>query len=123
MARQIASLVSFATLGMDVSNTLDLGFVLRTQYIQKETMKTKLLKKLRKKFAWKCVRRDAGGFMIDEWALLYIDQSIITFHSSSERVLYSMLTCNAPEYSEFNYWNRLLHTHVNKMMRREFNRI
>jgi hypothetical protein len=86
-------------------------------------MKTKLLKKLRKKFAWKCVRRDAGGFMRDEWVLLYIDQSIITFHSSSERVLYSMLTCNAPEYSEFNYWNRLLDTHMSKIARREFDRI
>ena len=86
-------------------------------------MKTKLLKKLRKQFAWKCVRRDAGGFMRDEWALLYIDQSIITFHSSSERVLYSMLNVKAPEYSEFNYWNRLLDTHMSKMTRREFDRI
>jgi hypothetical protein len=86
-------------------------------------MKTKLLKKLRKQFAWKCVRRDAGGFMVDEWALLYIDQSIITFHSSSERVLYSMLNVKAPEYSEFSYWNRLLRIHFDKMMRREFNRI
>lgn len=86
-------------------------------------MKTKLLKKLRKRFVWKCVRRDAGGFMIDEWVLLYIDQSIITFHSSSERVLYSMLNTKAPEYSEFNYWNRLLHIHFDKMMRREFNKI
>jgi hypothetical protein len=86
-------------------------------------MKTKLLKKLRKQFAWKCVRRDAGGLMVDEWALLYIDQSIITFHSSSERVLYSMLTVKAPEYSEFNYWNKLLDTHMNKIARREFDRI
>ena len=86
-------------------------------------MKIKLLKKLRKQFAWKCIQKDAGGVMIDEWALLYIDQSIITRHSSSERVLYSMLNVKAPEYSEFNYWNRLLHTHVGKMTRREFNRI
>jgi hypothetical protein len=86
-------------------------------------MKVKLLKKLRKQFAWKCIQRDAGGFMIDEWVLLYIDQSIITRHSSSERVLYNMLNVKAPEYSEFNYWNKLLHIHFDKMMRREFDRI
>ena len=86
-------------------------------------MKIKLLKKLRKRFVWKCIQKDAEGVMIDEWMLLNNDQSIITRHSSSERVLYSMLTYNAPEYSEFSYWNRLLHTHINKMMRREFNRI
>jgi len=86
-------------------------------------MKTKLLKKLRKRFSWKCVQKDCGGFMRDEWVLLYIDQSIITFHSSSEQVLYSMLTCNAPEYREFNYWNRLLDTHMSKIARREFNKM
>jgi hypothetical protein len=86
-------------------------------------MKTKLLKKLRKRFVWKCIQKDAGGFMYDEWVLLYIDQSIITFHSSSEQVLYSMLICNAPEYREFNYWNRLLDTHMSKIARREFDRI
>jgi hypothetical protein len=86
-------------------------------------MKTKLLKKLRKRFVWKCIQKDAGGFMYDEWVLLYIDQSIITRHSSSEQVLYSMLNVKAPEYSEFNYWNRLLHTHVGKMTRREFNKM
>lgn len=86
-------------------------------------MKTKLLKKLRKQFVWKCIQKDAGGFMVDEWVLLYIDQGIITRHSSSEQVLYSMLIVKAPEYSEFNYWNRLLHIHFDKMTRREFNRI
>jgi hypothetical protein len=86
-------------------------------------MKTKLLKKLRKRFVWKYIQKDVGGAMVDEWVLLYIDQSIITFHSSSERVLYSMLTCNAPEYREFNYWNRLLDTHMSKIARREFDRI
>lgn len=85
-------------------------------------MKTKLLKKLRKQFAWKCIQRDAGGFLRDEWVLLYIDQSIITHHSSSERVLYSMLSVKSG-YREFSYWDRLLHTHVNKMTRREFDRI
>jgi hypothetical protein len=86
-------------------------------------MKTKLLKKLRKRFIWKCIQKDVGGAMVDEWVLLYIDQSIITFHSSSERVLYSMLIVKAPEYSEFNYWNRLLDTHMSKIARREFDRI
>jgi hypothetical protein len=86
-------------------------------------MKTKLLKKLRKRFVWKCIQKDAGGVMVDEWVLLNNDQSIITSHSSSERVLYNMLTYNAPEDGGYNYWNRLLHTHVNRMMRREFERI
>jgi hypothetical protein len=86
-------------------------------------MKTKLLRKLRKRFSWKCIQKDAGGVMVDEWVLLNNDQSIITSHSSSERVLYNMLTYNAPEDGGFNYWNRLLYTHVRRMMRREFNRI
>ena len=86
-------------------------------------MKTKLLKKLRKRFIWKCIQKDFGGARVDEWVLLNNDQSIITHHSSSERVLYSMLIYNAPEDGGFNYWNRLLHTHVNRMARREFNRI
>jgi hypothetical protein len=86
-------------------------------------MKTKLLKKLRKRFVWKCIQKDAGGVMVDEWVLLNNDQSIITSHSSSERVLYNMLTYNAPEDGGYNYWNRLLHTHMNRMMRREFIRI
>ena len=86
-------------------------------------MKVKLLRKLRKQFAWKCVQRDYCGVMRDEWALLNKDHSIITFHGSSERVLYSMLSVNVPEYREFNYWNRLLSTHVNKMTKREFDRI
>jgi hypothetical protein len=86
-------------------------------------MKTKLLKKLRNRFVWKCVQRDAGGFMHDEWALLNNDQGIITFHASSERVLYNMLNYNAPEDGGYNYWSRLLHTHVRRMTRREFNRI
>ncbi len=86
-------------------------------------MKTKLLRKLRKRFVWKCVQRDAGGFMTHEWALLNNDQGVITFHASSERVLYNMLTYNAPEDGGYNYWNRLLHTHVRRMTRREFERI
>ena len=86
-------------------------------------MKTKLLKKLRKRFVWKCIQKDAGGFMYDEWVLLNNDQSIITCHSSSERVLYNMLIYNAPEDGGYNYWNRLLHTHVNRMSRREFNKM
>jgi hypothetical protein len=34
-----------------------------------------------------------------------------------------MLIYNAPEDGGFNYWNRLLHTHVNRMSRREFNKM
>ena len=86
-------------------------------------MKTKLLRQLRKRFVWKCVQRDVSGAMVDEWVLLNNDQSIITYHWSSERVLYNMLTYNAAEDGGFTYWNRLLHTHIDKRARREFNRI
>jgi hypothetical protein len=83
-------------------------------------MKTKLLKKLRKRFVWKCVQKDCGGIMMDRWVLLNNDQHIITTYASTEGLLYSMLDYNA-EYG-FAYWNKLLHMHVNKMMRREFDR-
>jgi len=30
-------------------------------------MKTKLLKKLRKRFIWKCIQKDFGGAMVDDY--------------------------------------------------------
>lgn len=84
-------------------------------------MKTKLLRKLRKQFAWKCVKKDCGGVMMDQWILLNSVQHIITTHSSTERLLYIMLDYNA-EYG-VTYWKKLRRTHVGRMRKREFNQI
>ena len=86
-------------------------------------MKTKLLKKLRKTCSWKCIRKDIGGAMMDEWLLL--QRGCITRHTDSGQVLLEMLRREAMYDHVFSItpWSRLYQTYWNKSIQRSFDRI
>ena len=85
-------------------------------------MKAKLLKKLRKECLWKSIRKDVGGVLVEEWILL--QRGMITYHSSTEHVLFEILRRESMNDSPFRMvpWMKLWHKQMDRVVEREFHK-
>jgi hypothetical protein len=85
-------------------------------------MKAKLLKKLRKECLWKSIHKDVGGVMMEQWILL--QRGMITYHSSTEHVLFEILRRESMNDSPFRMipWMKLWHKQMDRVVAKEYHK-